>query len=344
MSLDAIAFPRLRFQDNEPFDVARARTLYPPIEPFSHGMLDVEDDNHLYYEECGNPDGKPVVFVHGGPGGGGGTDRRRFFNPDKYRIVCYDQRNCGSSTPHASQPVIDLSKNTTWHLVDDLEKLRRHLGIERWQVFGGSWGSALSLAYAQKHPERVTELVLRGIFTLRKTELDWYYNEGASHIFTEWWDYYCEPLVKAGHDFTKDNIAAYHELLFDPDPAVHQPAALAWAMWESATTHLSYEHEWVQENLDDPAAAVAFARIENHFFYHQGWFEPNQLLEGAEKITHIPTVIVQGRYDLACPAETAVRLAEVMPQADFKMVLAGHSAFEAPITDQLVKATDRFAN
>lgn len=321
-----------------------ARELYPPIEPYMTGMLDVGDGQQIYYEQCGNPQGKPVVFIHGGPGGGGGSERRRFFNPQKYRIICYDQRNCGSSTPHASQYDIDLSKNTTWDLVADLERLRAHLQIEKWQIFGGSWGSALGLAYAQSYPQRVTELVLRGIFTLRRTELDWYYNEGASHVYPEFWDYYCKPLLDAGYDLESDKIQAYHELLFNTDPKVHIPAAQAWSIWESATSHLFFDECWIEEYLTDPAAAVAFARIENHYFVNAGWFEPDQLLNGAEKLTDIPTVIVQGRYDMCCPADTAVRLAQRMPNAEVHVVLAGHSSFEPAIADKLVRATDKFAD
>ncbi|MEL4358048.1 MULTISPECIES: alpha/beta fold hydrolase [unclassified Luteococcus] len=263
-------------------------------------MLDVGDGNRIYYEQSGKPDGKPAVFLHGGPGGGGGTNRRRFFNPERYRIICLDQRNCGQSEPNAADGA-DLTCNTTWHLVADLERLREHLGIERWLVFGGSWGSTLALAYAETHPGRVTELVLRGIFTLRRSELDWYYNDGASHVFPHHWEGFCAPLAEAGHDFSQDNMAAYH-----------------------------------REQL-------TFARIENHYFVNGGFMRDGQLIEEVDRIRHIPCVIVQGRYDMCCPARTAHDLATAWPEADLHMVLAGHSAFEPNITSELVKATDRFA-
>lgn len=201
-------------------DITPHRDLYPPIEPYNTQMVDVGDGQQLYVEQCGNPEGKPVVFLHGGPGGGGGTERRRFFNPDAYRIIILDQRGCGLSTPHIAQAHTprEMATNTTWKLVEDLEKIRELLGIERWEVFGGSWGSCLSLAYAETHPERVTELVLRGIFTMREQELDWYYNFGASEVFPELWNKFCEPLRRVGHDFSRDNIAAYYDLLWDDDP------------------------------------------------------------------------------------------------------------------------------
>ncbi|MCW5953640.1 MAG: alpha/beta fold hydrolase, partial [Propionibacteriaceae bacterium] len=211
--------------------------LYPPVEPYATGRLTVGDGHELYWEECGNPEGKPAVFLHGGPGGGLTADYRRYFDPVRYRIVLLDQRGCGRSTPHASQPDADLSSNTTWHLVDDLEKLRTDRGVDAWLVFGGSWGSALALAYAEAHPGRVTELVLRGIFTLRRSELDWYYNGGAANLAPAWWRRFEAPL---GEGFVGDRITAYHDLLFDPDPAVHLPAGVAWTTWEAATSKLEF--------------------------------------------------------------------------------------------------------
>ena len=315
------------------------RTLYPPLEPYATGMLDVGDGNRVYWEECGNPEGKPAVFLHGGPGGGGGTDRRRFFDPERYRIVLLDQRNCGASTPSAADGA-DLSTNTTWHLVADLEQLREHLGIERWLVFGGSWGSALALAYAERHPERVTELVLRGIFTLRRSELDWYYNQGASHIAPQWWESYLQPLVEAGVDPAADKIAAYHDLLFGDDVQLAQRAGYAWTHWEAATSNLLFNEAALH---DSPEHALTFARIENHYFVNGGFLREGQLIDEADRIRHIPCVIVQGRYDLPCPARTAWDLAQAWPQAELRMVLAGHSAFEPNITAELVAATDRFA-
>ena len=316
--------------------------LYPPLEPYDTGMLDVGDGQLVYYEQSGRPDGKPAVFVHGGPGGGGGTDRRRFFDPQRYRIICFDQRQCGASTPHASTPEADPTLNTTWHLVADLERLRTHLGVDRWLVFGGSWGSSLALAYAETHPDRVTEMVLRGVFTLRRSELDWYYNDGAGHIVPEWWEVFCEPLRRVGHDFAHDNICAYHRLLWDDDPVVARDAALAWTRWEAATSTLLFAPAHV-ESMSDPDYALAFARIENHFFVHGGWFTEGQLIADAVRLRDIPAVIVQGRYDLPCPATTAVDLHRAWPEADLRMVLAGHSAREPNICRELVAATDRFA-
>lgn len=250
-----------------------------------------------------------------------------------------DQRNCGASTPNAADGA-DLATNTTWHLVADLETLREHLGIERWLVFGGSWGSTLAMAYAQTHPERVTELVLRGIFTLRRSELDWYYNDGASHVFPHRWQEYCAPLVEAGLDLSKDKMASYHTLLFGDDQAVAQRAGQAWTHWETATSYLMFKESALE---DSPREQLTFARIENHYFTHGGFMYEGQLIDQVDRIRHIPCVIVQGRYDMCCPARTAHDLAEAWPEAELHVVLAGHSAFEPNIASELVKATDRFA-
>ncbi|WP_125100807.1 prolyl aminopeptidase [Leucobacter chromiireducens] len=318
------------------------RSLYPPIEPTAHGMLPVGDGAEMYWESCGNPDGKPVVFLHGGPGGGCSPDHRRYFDPDRYRIVLLDQRGCGRSLPHASAPDADLSANTTWHLVADIERLREHLGIDRWQVFGGSWGSTLALAYAQTHPERVTELVLRGIFTLREQELAWFYQDGASHLFPDAWEDYLAPIAEGERH---ELIAAYRRRLTDPDPAVHTPAGVAWTVWEHTTIRLIPDAAAIAAARADTAAAVAFARIENHFFSHGGWLEEGQLIrDAAEKLRGIPGIIVQGRYDVCTPARTAWDLHRAWPEADFEMVAdAGHAASEPGIIDALVRATDRFA-
>ena len=318
--------------------------LYPSVEPRLSGRLEVGDGHRLYWEECGNPDGKPVVFVHGGPGGGSGPVHRRFFDPARYRIVLFDQRGCGRSTPHASAADADLSSNTTWHLVADLERLRVARGIERWQVFGGSWGSTLALAYAQTHPDVVTELVLRGIFTLRRSELDWYYNGGAANLAPQWWERFEAPLRARFGDLPAgfDRIAGYHELLADPDPAVHRPAGVAWTTWEAATSTLEFSQALVDE-FSDPAFALAFARIENHYFVHGGWLAEGQLIAGVDAIRSIPAVIVQGRYDLPCPARTAWDLHRAWPQADLRLVQAGHAATEPAIAAELVRATDSFA-
>ncbi|WP_431219023.1 prolyl aminopeptidase [Leifsonia xyli] len=316
------------------------RSLYPEIEPYDTGMLEVGDGQQLYWEVSGNPAGKPVVFLHGGPGGGTTPAHRRLFDPERYRIVLFDQRMCGRSLPHASEPEADLAVNTTWHLVDDIERLREHLGVERWQVFGGSWGSTLALAYAETHPERVTELVLRGIFTLRAQELDWFYEGGAAALFPDLWEGFLEPVPA---DERSRLMRAYSRLLSDPDPAVHVPAAVAWSRWESSTITLLPRPELVESFTQD-AYAVAFARIENHFFVNGGWFEEGQLIRDATKLEGIPTVIVQGRYDVCTPPMTAWDLHRALPEAELRMIPdAGHAFDEPGILDALIEATDRFA-
>ncbi|MBC9928306.1 MULTISPECIES: prolyl aminopeptidase [unclassified Leucobacter] len=317
------------------------RQMFPPIEPYLTGMLPVGDGHEVYFEECGNPDGQPVVFLHGGPGGGCSPDHRRYHDPEKYRIVLFDQRGCGRSTPHASAPGADLTSNTTWHLVADIERLRAHLGIDRWQVFGGSWGSTLALAYAQTHAERVTALVLRGIFTLRKSEIDWFYQSGASFLFPDVWEEYLAPIPEAERG---DLVAAYHRRLFDADPAVHVPAGVAWTVWENSTIRLAPDAAGIAEARADVDAAVAFARIENHYFTNAGWMEDGQLIrEAREKLAGIPGVIVQGRYDVCTPAVTAWDLHRAWPEAEFEMIGdAGHASSEPGIVDALVRATERF--
>lgn len=315
--------------------------LYPPIEPYDTGELLVGDGNRVFYEQSGNPDGKPVVFLHGGPGGGTSSWHRRFFDPERYRIILLDQRGCGRSTPHASAPDADLRHNTTWHLVADIDLLRRNLGIDRWQVFGGSWGSALALAYAQTHPEAVTEIVLRGIFTLRRHELEWFYEGGAGAVFPDLWADFIAPIPVLERSRM---IEAYHRRLFDPDPAVHRPAGLAWTRWEASTLTLRPDPELVAA-MTDPDTAVAFARIENHYFVHEGWFREGQLIENARILRGIPAVIVQGRYDVCTPMMTAWDLHRAWPEADFVVVSdAGHAASEPGIATALRAATDRFAD
>jgi proline iminopeptidase len=317
------------------------REMYPEIDPYDSGHLDVGDGQRIYWETSGNPEGKPVVFLHGGPGGGTNPYQRRVFDPAKYRIVLFDQRGCGKSTPHASAPEADLATNTTWHLVADIEKLREHLGIDSWQVFGGSWGSSLALAYAETHTDRVSELVLRGIFTLRQVELDWFYEGGASAVFPDLWEGFLEPVPV---DERGKLIRAYSKLLNDPDPAVHEPAAVAWSRWESSTITLLPNADNVAR-FTEPSYAVAFARIENHYFMNGGWWEEGQLLRDAGKLATIPTVIVQGRYDMCTPPMTAWALAEAMPHAELKMIPdAGHAFDEPGILDALIEATDRFAS
>ncbi|SEB83304.1 proline iminopeptidase [Paramicrobacterium humi] len=314
--------------------------MYPEIEPYETGHLDVGDGQSIYWETSGNPDGKPVVFLHGGPGGATNPNQRRVFNPEKYRIVLFDQRGCGKSTPHMSEPDADLSVNTTWHLVGDIEKLREHLGIERWQVFGGSWGSTLALAYAETHPEKVTELVLRGIFTLRQVEIDWFYEGGAAAVFPDLWEGFLEPVAAQDR---KHLVRAYSELLADPDPEVHVPAAQAWSRWESSTITLLHNDTKVEE-FTEPAYATAFARIENHYFMHGGWMEDGQLIQDAAKLRDIPGVIVQGRYDMCTPVMTAWALHKVWPEADLQIIPdAGHAFDEPGILSALIEATDRFA-
>ena len=329
--------------------------LYPAIEPYASGHLDVGDGQQVWWEECGNPDGKPVVFLHGGPGGGVSPGVRRLFDPERYRVVLFDQRGCGRSSPHASTPAYDPALNTTWHLVADIERLREARGVDRWQVFGGSWGSALGLAYAERHPERVTELVLRGIFTLRRSELDFFYGGGAGQLVPDLYAGYLAPLlerglveVRSGGLVVGDPIAAYHDLLFDPDPAVHGPAAVAWASYEAACITLEPAQTLIEE-FADPAYALAFARIENDYFVHGGWFTTTaagegQLIADAGRLADVPGVIVQGRYDLCTPAVTAWDLHRAWPRAELVMApRSGHAWTEPEISEALVAATDRFA-
>jgi proline iminopeptidase len=317
------------------------RGLYPEIEPYESGLLDVGDGQQIYWEVSGNPAGKPVVFLHGGPGGGTSPAHRRLFDPDRYRIVLTDKRGAGRSLPHASEPDADLSANTTWHLVGDLERLREHLVIERWQVLGGSWGSSLALAYAERHPDRVTELVLRGIFTLRQSELEWFYEGGAAQLFPDNWEAFVAPVPEAERG---SMIRAYSRLLNDPDPAVHGPAAVAWSTWEASGITLLPNPDIVAR-FADPSYALAFARIENHYFMNAGWFEPGQLIRDAHLLKDIPGVIVQGRYDVCTPAVTAWDLHRAWPEAEFFMIPdAGHAFDEPGILNACIEATDRFAD
>jgi proline iminopeptidase len=313
--------------------------LYPPIEPYEIGMLAVGDGNDVYWEQSGNPEGKPVVFLHGGPGAGSSAWHRRFFDPERYRIVLFDQRGCGRSRPHASEPDADLSANTTWHLVADIELLRERLGIERWQVFGGSWGSALALAYAETYPEAVTELILRGVFTLRKFELEWFYEGGAAAIFPDLWESFVAPIPVSERSHMID---AYHRRLSHSDPDIYLAPAVAWTRWEASTLTLLPDADLV-EGMTDLDAAAAFARIENHYFVHGGWFWDGQLIEQAPTLRDIPGVIVQGRYDVCTPAMTAWDLHRAWPEAELVMVPdAGHAASEPGIAAALRAATDRF--
>lgn len=310
--------------------------LYPPVEPFCTGHLKVSDVHEIYFEESGNPEGKPVVFVHGGPGGGTSPNYRQFFNPEKYRIILFDQRGCGKSRPYAS-----LEDNTTWDLVEDMEKLRKHFGIEKWLVFGGSWGSTLALAYAETHPEHVSELVLRGIFLVRKKEIDWFYQEGASYIYPDAWEPYFDHIPEDERD---DMVGAYYKRLTSEDPEVRVAAARAWSIWEGSTSKLFPDLNLLNR-FGDATFAEAFARIECHYFINRGFMlNDSQLLDDVEKIRHIPTVIVQGRYDVVCPMTSAWDLHRALPEAEFNLIAdAGHSAHEPGITAALVAATDKFA-
>ena len=311
------------------------RTLYPEIEPFDSGRLAVSPLHTIYYEQCGNPRGKPAVFVHGGPGAGCNVNSRRFFDPAHYRIVLFDQRGSGRSTPHA-----ELTDNTTRDLVVDMERLREHLALERWQVFGGSWGSTLALAYAQAHPARVSELVLRGIFLLRRWELEWFYQKGCDAIFPDAWEAYVGHIPPGER---ADLIGAYYRRLTSPDHAVRLAAAKVWSTWEGATSYLRQNPDYIASTGADEFA-LAFARIESHYFVNGGFFErDDQLLRDAHKLKNIPAVIVQGRYDVVCPMRSAWDLHRAWPEADLRIVPdAGHSAFEAGNTHELIEATDRF--
>lgn len=312
------------------------RTMYPEIEPYATHNLAVDDRHTLYVEECGNPNGLPVIFLHGGPGAGLSPYHRRFFDPQRYRIVLFDQRGAGRSTPFA-----DLTDNTTWHLVADIEKIREHLEIERWVVFGGSWGSTLALAYAQTHPERALGLVLRGIFLARPAEVRWYYEEGgASWILPEKWQRFASAIpAEERHDM----LDAYWRRLTSDDEAIRRAAAQAWGAWEGGGITLE-ESPATEASFAAPAVALSLARIEAHYFRHGAFLEPSQLLRDVEKCRHIPAVIVHGRYDIICPAKSACDLAEAWPEAELHIVLAGHAASEPAIVDRLVEATDRMAD
>lgn len=318
------------------------RTLYPPAQPYDSGLLDVGDGHRIYWETSGNPSGKPVVFLHGGPGSGCSNDHRRQFDPAAYRIVLFDQRNCGHSMRSAADPNVSLDTNTTWQLVADIERLRRHLAINRWMVFGGSWGSALALAYAQEHPDRVSEMVLRGVFTLRRREISWYYQEGgASRVFPDRWEEFVAPIPP---DERGDLMSAYHRRLVHPDLFTRVRAARAWCRWEGGTVTLRPDPGWAGAFGASDRALVASARIENHYIRNGGFLDEGQLIANVAKIQHIPCVLVQGRYDVCTPAVTAWDLSRAWPEADLRIVPdAGHVYTEPGILHELITATDRFA-
>lgn len=306
--------------------------LYAVTKPFVTHHLDVDDEHTLYIEECGNSAGVPVVFLHGGPGAGCGAYHRQYFDPDIYRIVLFDQRGCGKSTPHAS-----LNNNTSWDLVADIERIREHLKIDKWVVFGGSWGSTLGLLYAQTHPKSVSGLILRGIFLARDKDVQWFYQEGTSRLFPDAWQYYIAPVPESErHEMVK----AYYRLLTGNDEVKQLRAAKAWSVWEGVTATLQSNRS-VINSFADAHAALSIARIECHYFMHQCWLEDNQLLRDVEKIRDIPAVLVHGRYDVICPVEQAWELSQAWPEAELVIVPdAGHAIVEQGITDALLNATD----
>lgn len=310
-------------------------SLYPPIEPYATGMLDTGDGHQVYYERVGTPGGKPAVFLHGGPGGGCSPEHRRLFDPALYDVLLFDQRGCGRSAPHAS-----LENNTTWHLVADIERLRDLVGASQWLVFGGSWGSTLALAYAETHPERVSELVLRGIYTCTKPELDWFYQFGVSQMFPDKWERFVALIPEAERG---DMLAAYHRRLTGADPELQVAAARAWSLYEGEVITLLPEPRLTAQH-DDGHFALAFARIETHYFVHGCWLEPDHLLRDAPRLADIPGTILHGRYDMPCPAHYAWALHQALPQMDFHLVEgAGHAYSEPGILSRLIEATDRYA-
>ncbi len=312
-------------------------SLHPDIEPYRVGMLVVSQIHTLYWEESGNPNGIPAVFVHGGPGGGTEAAHRRFFDPEHYRIILYDQRGCGKSMPYA-----ELRENTTPDLVDDLERIRAMLGVDRWLVFGGSWGSTLAVAYAEQHPARCLALVLRGIFLLREKEIDWFYQGGCSWLFPDYWQDYLAPIPP---DERHDMVGAYYRRLTSEDDAVRLAAAKAWSIWEARTSKLVNVEELARKYGED-SFAEAFARIECHYFIHRGFFpRKDQLLVDAHRLHGIPGAIIQGRYDVVCPMASAWDLHQAWPESELRIIPdAGHSAFEPGILAALVEVTDAFAH
>ena len=313
------------------------KQLYPKIEPYNQFDLKVSDLHTIHVEESGNINGKPVIFLHGGPGGGIEPVYRQYFDPEKWRIIVFDQRGCGQSTPHA-----ELQENTTWDLIADIEKIRQYLEIDKWVVFGGSWGSTLSLSYAITHPDRCKALVLRGIFMIRKKEINWFYQDGTSNIYPDAWEHYLRPIPE---DERHNLVAAYYKRLTSNDDSVRIEAAKAWSIWEASTSKLIQSEESIHA-FENAKVAEAFARIECHYFTNRGFFDTDEwLLENVDKIRHIPTVIVQGRYDVVCPMISAWELHRTFPEADFEIVQdAGHSMTEEGIAAKLVEYTDKFVD
>jgi proline iminopeptidase len=314
-------------------------SLYPEIEPYQHGMLAVGDGHLLYWETCGNPTGKPVVILHGGPGSGCTPGLRRFFNPDHYQIILFDQRNCGRSLPHASDPSVDLSTNTTQHLVADIEALRAHLGIDRWLVYGQSWGSTLALAYAQSHPDQVTEIILAGVTTTRRSEIDWLYR-GMAPLFPEQWARFRAGVPEAERD--GDLVQAYYRLLHSPDAEVRTKAAQDWHTWEAASISIDPDAK-PSARWQQPDYRMARARIITHYFHHNAWLDDQQLLRNAGVLREIPGILIQGRLDLGAPLVTAWELAQVWPGSELVIVQgAGHSTGDPGMTEAIISATNRF--
>ncbi|MGK9049470.1 prolyl aminopeptidase [Stutzerimonas chloritidismutans] len=312
------------------------QTLYPEIKPYARHELAVEEPHVLYVDESGSPDGLPVLFVHGGPGGGCDALSRRFFDPTLYRIITFDQRGCGRSTPHAS-----LENNTTAHLIADMQRIREHLGIDKWVLFGGSWGSTLSLAYAQRYPEHVHALILRGIFLCRPQDLAWFYQEGASRLFPDYWQDFLSPIPLEERD---DLMQAFYRRLTGNDQIAQMHAAKAWSCWEGRTATLRPNHN-VVERFADAHRALSMARIECHYFVNQAFLEPDQLLRDMPKIAHLPGIIVHGRYDAICPLDNAWALHQAWPNSELQIIRdAGHSAAELGITDALIRATSEIAH
>jgi len=309
--------------------------LYPPIEPRVQHSLQVDHQHQLYVEESGQPNGLPILFIHGGPGGGCDPIHRRFFDPSVYRIILFDQRGCGKSTPHAC-----LTNNTTAHLIEDIEKIRQHLNIDQWILFGGSWGSTLALLYAQAYPERVLSLILRGIFLCRQQDIDWFYQQGANRFFAEAWQNFIAPIAP---EKRPQMVNAYYELLTSENEIERMKAAEAWSVWEGQTSKLVPDHHLIN-HFANPHHALAMARIECHYFIHHAFIEPNQILDNCTAIQHLPTYIVQGHYDMVCPINQADALAQQLPQAHYILChSSGHSAMEVEIATQLIKATDQVA-
>ncbi|MCV6604005.1 MAG: prolyl aminopeptidase [Porticoccaceae bacterium] len=312
------------------------RGFYPNIKPYKSHSLAVQSPHELYVEECGSPDGIPVLFVHGGPGGGCSKQDRSFFDPEKYRIILFDQRGCGRSAPHAS-----LQDNSSQALVEDMEVIRHKLGVDKWLLFGGSWGSTLSLLYAQAHPKRVSGLILRGIFLCRQRDINWFYQAGADHVFPDYWRDYQAPIPEVERG---DMVAAYYRRLTGDNELERMSAAKAWSIWEGRCATL-HPNPKVVEHLGSPHVALAMARVECHYFYNKAFLEDNQLLDNANKLKGIPGIIVHGRYDMVCPVDQAFALHRAWPEARLEIIRdAGHAASEPGTLDALVKATDEMAN